>query len=103
MGGKRRVILAALAVVLSVVLPAGASAARLPAPRLPDGNAKEVTFFIRSEAHPGHVLELHLFPPKGVAVVDAYEGRGRSSDGRSVVYAIAIPASPFDGQLDLHF
>jgi hypothetical protein len=67
-----------------------------------DGEAKEVTIYLPSPTNHSYVLELHLFPPKGVAVVDTYQRVGYESL-RGVAYAIAIPTVPFDGSIELSF
>jgi hypothetical protein len=89
-----------LALVLVGTTPASARATGAP----PDGEAKEVTiYFPRSTSH-RKVWELHLFPAKGVAVVDTYDGgEDLLRTSRGVAYAIAIPPAPFDGSLELEF
>jgi hypothetical protein len=87
-----------LALALVGAIPAVASAAEGP----PDGEAKEVTIYLPSPTDPRYVLELHLFPGSGVAVVDTYQRVGGESL-RAAAYAIAIPTVPFSGSLHLEF
>jgi hypothetical protein len=94
------------ALALLAAASAGVSAARIEVqPRRtappPDGDAKEVRLFLRSPTEHRSILELHVFPGKGVAVAHTYRVEGIS--GRGVNYAIAIPPAPFDGALDLDF
>jgi hypothetical protein len=96
--------IAAAAAVVSVALlaiggiPASAGAASVA----PDGEAKEVTIYLPSPTNHRFDLELHLFPAKGVAVVDTYQRVGYETL-RGAAYAIAIPPAPFSGSLDLNF
>jgi hypothetical protein len=87
-----------LALVLVGTTPAGGRANGVPS----DASVKEVTIYFPSPTNRRNVLQLHLFPAKGVAVAGTYEGVGGNS-GRGVVYVIAIPPAPFDGSLDLNF
>jgi hypothetical protein len=94
---------AAAVVLLALVLLVGAipASARATAAS-PDGGAKEVSLYFRSPTNHRNVLQLQLFPAKGVAVVATYED-SRGEPRRGVAYAISIPAAPFDGSLDLSF
>jgi hypothetical protein len=76
-------------------LPSGVAAADAePAPRV-----GEISIYVVPPNDPGHhVLELHVFPEQGVAVLKTW-----ISEERGVNYAIAIPKQPFEGSLDLTF
>jgi hypothetical protein len=89
-------VLSALLLVGAIPPSAGATTTA------PEGEAKEVTIYLPSPTNHRFDLELHLFPAKGVAVVDTYQRVGFESL-RGVAYAIAIPAAPFSGSLDLKF
>jgi hypothetical protein len=95
--GAAALVLSAL--VLVGVVPTCARAASVP----PDGEAKEVDIYVPSPTNHRNVLELHLFPATGVAVVATYEGYTEGGYSRSVSYAIAIPPASFEGSLDLKF
>jgi hypothetical protein len=98
-----RSIAAAAMVVLVALLAIGGIPARAGAASVaPEGEAKEVTIYLPSPTNHRFDLELHLFPAKGVAVVDTYQRVGAESL-RGVAYAIAIPPAPFSGSLDLKF
>ncbi|HEX3360185.1 MAG TPA: hypothetical protein VHS74_04245 [Solirubrobacterales bacterium] len=62
-----------------------------------------MNIYFPSPTNHRNVLELHLFPAKGVAVVATYEGETNGGYARSVAYAMAIPSAPLDGSLDLNF
>ena len=64
----RAAAIALLAFVLLGAISASASAVEAP----PEGEAKEVPIYLPSPTNHRYVLELHLFPAKGVAVVDTY-------------------------------
>jgi hypothetical protein len=84
-------------------LPGAISARASAVGAPPDGEAKEVRIIVPSPTDHHNVLELHLFPAKGVAAVATYEGSTNGGPERSVSYAIAIPSAPFDDSLDLKF
>lgn len=90
------IVLSALALVGAIAPSAWATAAP------PEGEAEEVTIYLPSPTNHRFDLELHLFPAKGVAVVDTYQRVGYETL-RGVAYAIAIPPAPFSGSLDLNF
>jgi hypothetical protein len=83
-----------LVALLLVAIPASAWATAVQ----PEGEAQEVTVYLPSPTNHRYVLELHLFPAKGVAVVDTYQRAGGES-----LRAIAIPPTPFAGSLNLKF
>jgi hypothetical protein len=90
-------------IVLVALVLVGASAPRAGAASVaPEGEASEVSIHLPSPTNHRFDLELHLFPAKGVAVVDTYQRVGAESL-RGVAYAIAIPPAPFSGSLDLKF
>jgi hypothetical protein len=84
-----------LIAVAFAALPSGVAAADAePAPRV-----GEISIYVVPPNDPGHhVLELHVFPEQGVAVLKTW-----MSEERGVNYAIAIPRQPFEGSLDLTF
>jgi hypothetical protein len=90
------IVLVALVLVGAIAPRAGAASVA------PEGEAREVSIHLPSPTNHRFDLELHLFPAKGVAVVDTYQRVGAESL-RGVAYAIAIPPAPFSGSLDLKF
>jgi hypothetical protein len=90
------IVLVALVLVGAIAPRAGAASVA------PEGEAREVSIYLPSPTNHRFELELHLFPAKGVAVVDTYQRVGAESL-RGVAYAIAIPPAPFSGSLNLKF
>jgi hypothetical protein len=89
-----------LALVLLGAIAPSARATEAP----PDPGAREVSLYFPSPANHRNVVHLQLFPGKGVAVVDTYEGgEDLFKSGRGVAYAIAVPPARFDGSLHLKF
>jgi hypothetical protein len=95
----RAAVVVLVALVLVGAIAPSASAAGAP----PDGEAKEANLLFPSPTNYRNVLALHLFPAKGVAVVETYEGSRNGGFEGAVSYAIAIPPAPLDGSLDLSF
>ena len=106
---RRATLISVLATAsLLAAVPAGAGAARTeiePAvvEASPEGAAREVSIYIPSPTDHRRILELRLYPAKGVAVVDTYLSASGTKPARGVAYAIAIPPAPFYGSLDLNF
>jgi hypothetical protein len=98
MSGKRFAFPVLLA-LLALAIPVSASAAGATT----DGGVKEVSFFVLGNNHRNY-LQLDLYPTAGVAVASINEeNRSGAISGRGVAYAIAIPARPFEGSLDIRF
>jgi hypothetical protein len=88
------IVLAALAIFAAT--PAGAAAAE-------PGAVEEVQLYMHKMVRDHeHILELNVYPMKGLAVVDTVIDSAKGLErGRGVAYALAIPPAPFEGSLDL--
>jgi hypothetical protein len=92
------IVLAALAMVagLAVALPAGAAAAEARP-------VEKVTVQIAAtKGGHTHFLDLIVYPLRGLATVNTVIEDAHDPElGRGVAYAVAIPARPFEGSLDV--
>lgn len=107
LASPRVIVPTLLTIAILAVIPASASAAKVEVQ--PE---EEQLSLILGHRRPGgapglteatHVLDLEVYPLRGIAVVRTMSNNYDIENNESVAYAEEIPRGPFDGYLDLDF